>query len=131
MSERVYLFLVGVIILVALYLSLGKIIFGLCLWLLFEGLSNIRLTTFFQALRHKKIQAGLVIFQTKQRFSFEAFRVWRLSVALILGGSFILLQGKHLEVLWFIPWFMGFAIMGAGVSGVCPMLLFFRWLGFR
>ncbi len=131
MSERAYLFLVGALILVALYFELDIVIYGLCLWLLFEGLTNIRLTTLSQKLRKKTLQPGLAVFQTKQRFALEAFRVWRLSVASVLAGSFALLQGYNPEIFWFIPWFMGFAIMGAGASGVCPMLLFFRWAGFR
>jgi hypothetical protein len=35
------------------------------------------------------------------------------------------------ESLWFFPWFMGFAIFGAGLSGVCPVLISLKLLGFR
>jgi hypothetical protein len=55
----------------------------------------------------------------------------RLLTATLLGGSFLLLKEQNIEVLWFIPWFMGFAIMGAGASGVCPMILFLKWVGFK
>ncbi len=131
MSERVYLFLVGAIILFVLYFELDKVIFGLCLWLAFEGITNYRLTLLIQRLRNATVAPGLTVFKTRQRFSFDAFRAWRLMVALFLGGSMVLLKGYSVEVLWFLPWFMGFAIMGAGVSGVCPMLLLLRWVGFR
>jgi len=131
MSERAFLFFVGAIILSALYFSIDLVIFGLCLWLLFEGMTNIRLTAVTQKIRHKKLETGLTQFKRKLRFSFDASRAWRLSVSLILGGSFLLLQVYQVEVLWFVPWFMGFAIMGAGASGMCPMLLFLRWVGFR
>jgi hypothetical protein len=33
--------------------------------------------------------------------------------------------------LWFLPWFVGFALLGAGLSGICPMVIGLRWLGFR
>ncbi len=131
MSERSYLFWVGATILAALYLECDPVIIGLCLWLTIEGVFDIRLTRLLQNLRGRELPSGLTLFKNQPRFGLEAFRVWRLSVAFFLGGSFLLLQGYAIEELWFFPWFMGFAIMGAGASGVCPMLLFLRWLGFR
>lgn len=131
MSERIYLFFVGVYILIALYFEVDVMIYFLCLLLLFEGITNIRLSTLSQRLMHVTVPVGLVSFQTHQRFEFDAMRAWRIIVAVMLGGSFFLLHEYDLEVVWFFPWFMGFAIMGAGASSVCPVLLFIRWVGFR
>ncbi len=131
MSERSYLILVGAVIIVALYFVQNIIIYGLCFWLIVEGMTDIRLTTLIQKARHITISAGLTVFKHQQRFSFDAFRAWRLTVAFVLGSAMLLLQNYSMDVLWFLPWFMGFAIMGAGVSGICPMLLFLRWIGFR
>jgi hypothetical protein len=131
MSERMYLFAVGACILIALYLEINSMIYFLCLWLLFEAITNIRLTTLTQNLMGRPVAAGLTVFQSHQRFDFDSFRVWRITVAIMLGGSFILIHEQNIEVVWFIPWFMGFAILGAGVSGVCPVLLLIRWLGFK
>jgi hypothetical protein len=61
------------------------------------------------------------------RTLFEAERGWRLSVATMLVISLFAFP----DVLWFLPWFMGFAILGAGVSGVCPMYLAMRWAGLK
>ena len=131
MSERLFLFFVGGYILTALYLDLDVMIYVLCAWLLFEAISDLRITTLSQKLMRTTVPAGLTVFQTHQRFDFDAFRAWRLVVAVMLGSSFILVRDYNIEVLWFFPWFMGFAILGAGVSGVCPVLLLIRWLGFR
>ena len=131
MNERTYLFGVGGLILVALYFELNDIIFGLCLWLVFEGISNIRLTTLLQKFRKINLEPGLTVFNSRQRFTFDAVLAWRLSVAVCLASSIVLLQISELEILWFFPWFMGFAILGAGASGTCPMLLLLRWLGFK
>lgn len=131
MSERLYLFIVGVYILIALYFEVDVMIYLLCLLLVLEALTDIRLTTLSQRLRHVSVPAGLVSFQTHQRFEFDALRAWRISVAVMLGGSFYLLNEYDIEVVWFFPWFMGFAIMGAGASSVCPVLLFIRWIGFK
>ncbi len=131
MSERAFLFIVGAFILLALYIEIDLLIYGLCAWLVFEAVTNIRLTTLSQKIMKKSLSPGLTVFQTKQRFNFDAFRAWRITVIFMLGGSFIVLNGYQMEILWFFPWFMGFAIMGAGVSGVCPMLLMIRWVGFK
>jgi len=131
MSERVFLFLVGVYILVALYLGMDTMIYLLSLWLLFEAITNIRLTTLSQKLMKKTVAAGLIVFNSHQRFDFDALRAWRITVAALLGGSLLLLKEHNVEFVWFFPWFMGFAIMGAGASSVCPVLLFIRWVGFK
>lgn len=131
MSERLFLFLVGAYILTALYLDINTMIYLLCAWLLLEAITDIRLTGISQKLLHQTVPAGLTVFQTHTRYNFDSFRAWRISVAIMLGGSFFLLNEYNFEVVWFIPWFMGFAILGAGVSGVCPMLLLLRWLGFK
>ncbi|MCK5395647.1 MAG: hypothetical protein KAJ32_06625 [Gammaproteobacteria bacterium] len=131
MSERFFLFIVGVYILTGLYFEVDMMIYLLSLWLVFEGVTNLRLTTFSQKFIGKTVPAGLTVFQTQQRFSFDAFRAWRIMVAVMLGGAFLLLNEHDIEIVWFFPWFMGFAIMGAGASGVCPMILFIRWIGFK
>ena len=131
MSERLFLFVVGSYILTGLYLDLDVMIYGLCLWLLFEATTGLTLTSTTQKLLKKSVPSGLTLFKTHQRFDFDAFLAWRLVVAVMLGVSFVLVRDYDIEVLWFFPWFMGFAILGAGVSGVCPVLLFIRWLGFR
>ena len=56
----------------------------------------------------------------------EAEQAWRLVVGLLLDVTFY-----FYDQLWFFPWFMGFAIFGAGLSGVCPVLLAIRWIGFK
>jgi hypothetical protein len=61
------------------------------------------------------------------RTSFEAERGFRLSIAVMLSISIF----AYPDVLWFIPWFMAFAILGAGVSGVCPMFLALKWAGLK
>ena len=131
MSERLFLFIVGAYILTGLYFEIDVMIYALSILLLLEGLTNIRLTTLSQSVMSQTVPAGITVFQTSQRINFDAFRAWRILVAIMLGGSFLLLKEHDIEVVWFFPWFMGFAIMGAGASGVCPMILLIRWIGFK
>ncbi|MFV9614735.1 MAG: hypothetical protein ACNYZG_02200 [Gammaproteobacteria bacterium] len=131
MSERYFLLVVGAFILTSLYLEIDLMIYILCLWLLFEAITDIRLTTLSQKLMRRTVPAGLTVFETQTRFDFDAFRTLRIVVSVLLAGAFILIDELHIDVLWFVPWFLGFAIMGAGVSGICPTILLIRWLGFR
>ena len=131
MSERTYLLLTGAFILIALYFEVNMMIYGLCLWLIFEGITGFMLTRQMVKLISVTDPVGLTTFRTRQRFNFEALRATRLIIAFFLGGSFLLLNEYNVEFLWFFPWFMGFAILGAGVSGVCPIVLVTKWMGFR
>ena len=131
MNERSYLFLVGLFILTSLYFDVDMMIYGLSVFMVFEGLTNWRLTTALQKVRKIKLDTGLVAFQTKNRFDIDGLRAWRVLVAVVLTSSYVLLHQYNVDFLWFFPWFMGFAIMGAGASSMCPMLMALRWIGFR
>ena len=131
MSERLYLLIIGMIILISLYLEVDMMIYIVSGFLVFEGVTNWNLTTALQKLRKVKLDSGLVAFKTQERFNLDGIRVWRLLVAVVLVSSYVLLHQFDVGFLWFFPWFMGFAIMGAGVSSMCPMLMALRWVGFK
>ena len=131
MSERMYMLVVGILILASLYFDADFLIYALAVMLMFEGLSNIRLTTLLQRARHVTLKPGLVMLDPHWRFEFEAFRMWRIIVALVLVVTFVMIHEFGYDMLWFFPWFLAFAIIGAGASGVCPGLLALRWAGFR
>lgn len=121
MHIRPYLFVIGIGVLVALYFDWAPLLFAIAGLLLFEGITNLALARF--------TPAGLSTASPDSpgRFHFEADRLWRL----IVGGMLGLSYGLFPDALWFIPWFVGFAVAGAGLSGVCPMLVMLRSAGFR
>ena len=95
MSERLFLFIVGAYILTGLYFEIDVMIYALSVLLLLEGLTNVRITTLSQLLTRQPVAAGLTVFQTSQRINFDAFRAWRILVAIMLGGSFLLLKEQN------------------------------------
>lgn len=128
MNDRVYRALAGALLLLGLYLERPEIIWGLIGLMLFEGVTNFRLPLVLQSLfgsergpDSQEPDIGVA------RIAFDAERAWRLVVATML----VLSWHQFSEQLWFFPWFMGFAILGAGISGVCPVLMSLRALGFR
>ena len=131
MAERMYLLLVGVYILAALYLENNYMIYGLAIFLVFEGISGIRLTRLVQKMRRVSLSHGMVDFNSKARFAIDGLSAWRVFAALTLVSVNVLLHEYGIDVLWFFPWFMGFAILGAGASGFCPVFLGLRWAGFK
>lgn len=132
MSERIFILLLGLAILAGVYFEQNSVIYALSLMLILESITDIRLTRLFTQLTKKPApDDDLYLNQRKLRFDVDSQRVWRSSVALVLSSSSILLNEYRFDALWFFPWFLGFALTGAGISGICPVLLAIRKLGFR
>jgi len=130
MTDRMYRGLFGAAILIALYFELSWLMFALIGLLFAEGITNQRVSKLICNLRNclTKEQIGYVNYGQvmNPKFNVDSERVWRLTV-----GLFLLVSFSYVEALWWFPWFMGFAIFGAGLSGVCPVLIAIRWVGFR
>lgn len=129
MSNRTYRLLFGLSLLLSLYFELQTALDALIALALFEAATNLRVPRVLCRLSHhdSDAQEGSLGIAFRVRTGFEAERVWRLVVATFLVVSLFVFP----KTLWFLPWFMGFAITGAGISGVCPVFLALRWAGFR
>lgn len=132
MSERFFRLIVGTLLLGSLYFEIQSGIPLLIGILVVEGLTNYRIPYLITRMR----LAGTVNFEDSSelipeahlaRITFDAERAWRLVVAAMLLITVFVFN----EQLWFFPWFMGFAIFGAGLSGVCPVLISLKLIGFR
>lgn len=130
MSERVFHLFIGLVLLVALCFDLKPVVYGLIAWLAIEVATNRRLTTIVSHLRYggrdvlsKAGTDGVC----QCRFNFEAERALRLVLVLLLTLSYVL----FFRQLWIVIWFVGFALVAAGLSGICPMIMTLRKLGFR
>lgn len=127
MSERHFRIVLGIWLILGLYLNIIEIVYALIGLLLFEGLTNLRIPKLVNKLRFAAQQSEPPQTETDYRFTFESERVLRFLVAL-----FVLLPTlQGLELLWWLPWFVGFALIGAGLSGICPMVKTLKHIGFR
>jgi hypothetical protein len=130
MSERFFHLLFGLILLVALCFDLKPVVYGLIAWQAFEVITNQRLTVLVSYLRYGNRGVDGVTSSDAAcqcRFSFEAERALRLVLVLLLTLSYVLFYRQ----LWIVTWFVGFALVAAGLSGICPMIMTLRKLGFR
>lgn len=130
MSEKHFRIILGAWLITGLFLNSPYVIHALVALLVFEGVTNLRMPGLVTRARVGK-QANMELAaegaNPNARTSFEAERGFRLIIALLvlvpaLGGT---------ELLWLLPWFVGFALIGAGLSGICPIVLTLRWLGMR
>ncbi len=130
MSNRLYRLLFGLLLLIALYFDAYPLIYTLVGVAVFEAITNLRVPVVVSRLRGidaPDATEGSLGIAFHTRTEFEAERGWRLLVATMLVLSVFVFP----EPLWLFPWFLGFAILGAGISGVCPMFLALKWAGLK
>lgn len=132
MTERLFRLFIGSCIIIALYFDLRNLMVGLVTLLLLEGLTNWRIPSLITRLRYGTGYAMVGDdtpwpVQARFKIGFDAERAWRFMVAILLVLTYLLFYAQA----WFMPWFMGFAIFGAGVSGICPMLISLKLIGFK
>jgi hypothetical protein len=128
MTERLFRFFLGAWLLIALYFNLAAAVYALIALLLVEGVTNRRVPGIVTHLRGVEVaNDGCVSDALASRIPFEAERALRFVLAAMLIVSCVMFR----DSLWFFPWFIGFALVGAGLSGVCPMVLALRAVGLR
>jgi hypothetical protein len=128
MSEKNFRIVLGTWLVVALLLNAPHLMYALVGLLLFEGITNLRAPKMVVSLRSGADAAAAIDAASANpnaRISFEAERGLRLIVATLI----IIPMTGFGSFLWLLPWFVGFALIGAGLSGICPMVLALRWLG--
>lgn len=129
MSNRIYRFILGILLLTALSIDSSLLMYMLISMLIFEGITNLRVPILINKLKPawREMETSACAGQGDYRIRFEAERAWRLLVGVILIVTYVMFY----QALWFFPWFMGFAIVGAGASGICPMEYTLKHIGFR
>lgn len=128
MSEKNFRIVLGAWLVAGLLLNSQYVIYALTGLMLFEGLTNIRIPGLITRIRSHDHQPNSANgLNPNARVSFEAERGLRLIVIILI----LIPMNSDIEFLWMLPWFVGFALIGAGLSGICPMVLALRWLGLR
>ncbi len=132
MSDRVFRLFIGTYIITALYFELPNFMIALIAVLMLEGVTNWRIPLLASRLRFGRgawlgPDKALWPVRALCNIPFEAERAWRFMVAFLLLVTYIF----YYQYIWFMPWFIGFATFGAGLSGVCPMLLALKLIGFK
>lgn len=127
MTERTFRLILGGVLILALCLDSHALMHAYLVVLLFEGITNYRIPIVVSRLR-----GGITLEEPakdgrRARINFETERALRLIIAALIFVSF----GLFHEDLWFVPWFIGFSLVMAGITGICPMAILLTWTGFR
>ena len=124
MTERYFRLILGSTLIILLIVQNDTLVYAYIGLLLFEGVTNWRIPILIYRLR--RVQPDDTI-SCVSPINFESERLLRLVVAALLIITYIIFP----DTLWFFPWFVAFMLFMAGVTNICPMAMFFSWLGFR
>ncbi len=127
MTERGFRIILGLWLIVGLYFNSVEIIYALIAMLILEGVTNCNVPLLVCKVRFGAKHPGCEKKLATSKISFEAERALRFIVVLFISLPFI----PGLEFLWWLPWFIGFALIGAGFSGICPLVISLRYIGLR
>lgn len=128
MSERFFRLILGTTLILFLFMGWDRAVYGYICVVLFEGITNWRIPILISRLRYGTASGGKSAPECQlAAIDFDAERVLRMVIAVFLIVSFVVLR----DLLWFFPWFVGFALVMAGISGICPMAMFIRRIGFK
>lgn len=127
MSERLYRLLLGVILITLLFFNWSVMLYAYIGLLLFEGATNWRIPLLVWRIRYGNDARTPKQDACVKGISFDIERALRLIIAALLVASLAV----YPDVLWFVPWFLGFALSMAGITGVCPMAIALKKAGLR
>jgi hypothetical protein len=126
-SERNFRLVQGLYLILALYLEIDILIYLFMGVMIFECLTNWRVPIIVSRIWYGNEAVDASFYSESYKFNYEAERLIRFVVALFLYIGFVL----YPDIAWFLPWFVGVMLLMAGVTNICPMVMFFRYLGFR
>lgn len=133
MSERSFRFVLGgilwIILIYSAYYDSVILLYAFIAYLLFEGITNLRLTLLTQKLFGKDSTHSASANQCNITFlnRIEAEQVLRI----IIAGMVYISTLYFTDLLWFLPWFVSGMLIMAGITNICPMQMFLKWSGLR
>ena len=127
MSERTFRLLQGIYLFIALFLDNATMMYGIIFMYLFEGITNWRVPILVSRLRYGVVQVYDPFQLKNARIPCDSERIQRLFAAFFLYAFFFVFPDET----WFGPWFLAVIFTMAGLTNICPSVMFFRYLGFR
>ena len=97
--------------------------------LLFEGITNLRIPSLISRMRYGQSTPpnDENCCNVKWFNKIESERVLRFIVSCFVLVPFYIIP----EMIWFIPWFVASMLILAGITNICPMVMFLKWAGLK
>lgn len=133
MSERSFRLILGFtlwgILIYAAYFETMAPVYAFIAILIFEGVTNLRITLIINNVRNKN---NTPIFSDESEHShwinnIDSERILRIVIAILVYSPFLVFP----EQLWFLPWFIAGMLILAGITNICPMAMFLKWSGMK
>lgn len=127
MSERTFRLIQGIYLFITLLLDNPLMMYAIIGMYLFEGITNFRIPILVSRLRFGTFQVHDPFQLKNARIPCDSERIQRLLAAVFLYVTFFV----YPDAAWFGPWFLAAIFTMAGVTNICPSVMFFRYVGFR
>lgn len=133
MSERQFRLIMGatlwLVLISSAYYETMYPLFAFAGFLLFEGITNLRLTRIINKIRYGKSNLDTEESDCNIKWfnKIESERVLRFIVSCFVLVPFYVIP----DIIWFIPWFIASMLILAGITNICPMVMFLKWSGLR
>ena len=128
MTERAFRLVLGAALLALLYFNFEVGVYFYIGVLVFEGVTNWRVPMVVSRIRYGSgYSASDNLSPGCSRIPFDAERVLRLIVAVLLIVTFVIFK----DPTWIFPWFIASMLLLAGITNICPMVMGLQWMGFR
>jgi hypothetical protein len=130
-SERFYIFIVGLILVFSLYLEQHLIVYAVSAWLLLESITNIRVPKLLQKARNIELTPDMKTPDKPHRFEFSAIRAWHFMFAMVVLTTSVLVYQYAIDMLWPLPWILALTALAAGITTICPLYSLLVCAGFK
>lgn len=127
MSERTFRLIQGLYLFATLLLDNAMMMYAIIAMYLFEGLTNWRIPVLISKARFGAEQVTDPFRQQNSRIPCDSERIQRMLAAVFLYVTYFVFP----DAAWFGPWFLAAIFTMAGLTNICPSVMFFRWVGFR
>lgn len=128
MSERTNRFALGFCLIGFLFLEWNYGVYAIIFALVFEAITNLRIAKLLPGVQfatngiNSETDSSRIF-----KYNYEAERITRFTVATTICLGYIVYN----ELLWFLPYFVGLNLLLAGVTGLCPLVMFYKRIGFK
>ena len=128
MTERAYRLVIGISMILFLFLQWDYAMDIMLALLLMEGLTNWRIPILVSRLRYPQGKIKVTDSENTQcTINYDAERMLRWIIFIFVGLGSVAFTSQ----LWFFPWFVGLMLLLAGITGICPTVMFLRRVGMR
>ena len=127
MTERSFRFLQGIYLFITLAVGSDNMMYGIIIMYVYEGLTNLRIPILVSRIRYGKDFVYDPFTKSTFRIKCDAERAQRVAAAIFLYVTYFVFP----DAAWFGPWFLASIFLMAGITNMCPSVMFLRWVGFR